>query len=63
MRWRNIIVTGALIISSTVTVFANTEEVDTSNINKNVMLNTTKNIDLMYKYEWEQYKNSKEYKL
>ncbi len=63
MRWRNIIVTGALIISSTITVFANTEEVDTSNINKNVMLNTTKNIDLMYKYEWEQYKNSKEYKL
>ncbi|MCC0764739.1 hypothetical protein IR151_17230 [Clostridioides sp. ES-S-0006-03] len=63
MRWRNIIVTGALIVGSTITIFANTEEINTSNINKNVILDTTKNIDLMYKYEWEQCKNSKEYKL
>ncbi|MDI0267850.1 hypothetical protein QIW52_17810 [Clostridioides difficile] len=62
MRWKNIIATGTLIIGSTVTIFANTGEVNTSNINKDAMLDTTKNIDLMYKYEWEQYKNSKEYK-
>lgn len=63
MRWKNILVTGALIVGSTIHVFANTEDVVNNNINKELIADTARNINLMYKKEWEQYKNTKEYKL
>ncbi|EMJ6828847.1 hypothetical protein M3F36_016680 [Clostridioides difficile] len=63
MRWRNILVTSVLVMGSSIHIFANTKEISTSRMDKNIVADTAKNINLMYKYEWEQHKNSSEYKL
>lgn len=63
MRCKNMLITGALIAGSTIHVFANTEDVVNNNMNKELMAGTARNINLMYKNEWEKYKNSSEYKL
>ncbi|ENY8630153.1 hypothetical protein NMJ53_012620 [Clostridioides difficile] len=63
MRWRNILVTSVLVMGSSIHIFANTKEMSTSRMDKNIVADTAKNINLMYKYEWEQHKNSSEYKL
>ncbi|EQF27387.1 hypothetical protein QEW_0708 [Clostridioides difficile CD160] len=63
MRCKNMLITGALIAGSTIHVFANAEDVVNNNMNKELMAVTARNINLMYKNEWEKYKNSSEYKL
>ncbi|HGM1374872.1 TPA: hypothetical protein ACKONX_002837 [Clostridioides difficile] len=63
MRWRNILVTSVLVMGSSIHIFASTKEMSTSRMDKNIVADTAKNINLMYKYEWEQHKNSSEYKL
>ncbi|HBF3986145.1 TPA: hypothetical protein KOD80_004221, partial [Clostridioides difficile] len=49
MRWRNILVTSVLVMGSSIHIFANTKEMSTSRMDKNIVADTAKNINLMYK--------------
>ncbi|MCC0682504.1 hypothetical protein IC218_19875 [Clostridioides sp. ES-S-0005-03] len=64
MRWISTIVISILMVASGVQVFYSHEEVfNTSNMERSLITYITKNINLMYEYEWNKYRNSKEYKL
>lgn len=53
MRWKNILVIGVLIVGSIIYVFVNIEDVVNNNINKEFIVDIVRNINLMYKKEWE----------